>query len=96
MVLRRRPKKRGLTVAQIRGHFRKADADTLHVAKRVYEEVEKQQISIAELARRSGINRVTLYQYLNPERHALGPLRISVVRAMAQGCHVSIHDLLRP
>jgi hypothetical protein len=93
---RGRPKMAGPTYAELRVMHRKhPDRDTLQILKTGLRLMDERRISRQEFARKSHIGLGILTQYLDPFRNGFGSYPISIIRALAKGCGVSLHDLLR-
>jgi hypothetical protein len=91
-----RKHKKGKTVAERRTRRRSLDRDTALILDRTVRLMNHQNVTPTELARRSGMKRSNLYQILDPLRNARGSLRIDVIRALATGLRVSMHELIDP
>lgn len=89
-------RRKSLTKAQLKSCWHEVDPDTAIVIQRVNKYLATHNITVAELAKRCGFRRTSLYQYLSPLRAGLGPLRIHIIRALAKGCDCSLYDLLDP
>ncbi len=84
------------TQAQLRSRWVAIDPDTAAVIQRVKEYLQQHCVSVTELARRCGMKSVALYQHLSPLRSGLGPMRITLIRALAKECGKTLHEMLDP